>query len=150
MDATANLLTNAERLSPYREIPNVFSEAVQQMALDSIRTNETSSSNGHASNGNADNGNSTVNNLNSPEINATNYRNNPFMGIPPQQRLFGDDPGANSAQSGSHSSHVMFNQPVPVDHGNSGEATRTGGVRRQGRQAHGASSAPASVDGGKF
>lgn len=128
----------------------MFSEAVQQMALDSIRTNETSSNNGYASNENAENGNSTVNNLNSPEINATNYRNNPFMGIPLQQRLFGDDPGANSAQSGSHSSHILFNQPVNVNHGNSGEITRTGGVRSQGRQIHGASSAPASVDGGNI
>lgn len=136
VDATANLLANAERLSPYRDIPNVFSEAVQQMALESVRTNETIS--------HTRNPNERVD-QNSADSHAINYANNPFMAIPPQQRLFADNPGANSGQS---SSHILFNQPVPVQHGNSGELTRIG-ARNQGRQVQGASSAPASINGGK-
>ena len=140
VDATANLLANAERLSPYREIPNVFPEAVQQMVLDSVRTNEMDLNTGDPS---------ERTNQNGSDNHASNYSSNPFMDIPPQQRLFADNPSASSVQHGHQSaSHILFNQSVPVHHGNSEEAIRNSGGRNQGRQLQGASSAPASIDGG--
>ena len=150
INATANLLANAERLSPYRDIPNVFSEAAQQLELDSVRTNETTNTD-NSNNGHNVYYQNSENRGGSPSYN--NY--NPFVQIPPQQRLFADTPGTGSAHHGNtvhhggqSSSHILFNQSVPVHHGNSGEATRNAGGRHQGRQLQGASSAPASVDGG--
>ena len=134
MDATANLIANAERLSPYREIPNVFPEAIQHMVLDSVRTNEVDDS-GEGAN----------------QDGPSNYANNPFMEIPQQQRLFTDNPSASSVHNGQQStSHILYNQSGQVHHGNAGEAARNPGGRVQGRQLQGASSAPASIDGGKL
>ena len=137
VDATANLIANAERLSPYREIPNMFPEAIQHMVLDSVRTNEMDDSGEGA-------------NQDGSQNYASNYANNPFMEIPPQQRLFTDNPSASSVHHGHQStSHILYNQSGQVHHGNAGEATRNPGSRVQGRQLQGASSAPASIDGGK-
>ena len=137
MDATANLLANAERLSPYREIPNVFPQAIEHMVLNSVRTNEMEDSGVGA-------------NQDASQNLASDYTNNPFMEIPPQQRLFADNPSASSDQHGNQSSsHLLFNQPRQMHHGNAREATRNIGGSIQGRQLQGASSAPASIDGGK-
>ena len=135
MDAAANLLANAERLSPYREIPNVFPQAIEHMVLNSVRTNEMEDSGVGA-------------NQDASQNHACDYTNNPFMEIPPQQRLFADNPSASSDQHGNQSSsHILFNQPRQMHH--AGEITRNAEARIQGRQLQGASSAPASIDGGK-
>ena len=152
INATANLLANAERISPYREIPNVFSEAAQQLALDSVRTDEMYHTETHGSNRTLHQQNPSENDVNNLSYNS--YMSNPLAEVPQGQRLFADTPQSNSVAHGrtvhnntQSSSHLLFNQSV---HGRQGENTRNAGGRHQGRQLHGASSAPASVDGGKF
>ena len=90
-DATATLLSNMERLSPYREIPNVFAETAHQpMALDSVRSGDTGG-------------------------NAEGQRSLSLGGavadIPPEQRLFAD------SGTGS-SSHIIFDQSQNMQRGN--------------------------------
>ncbi|XP_060607453.1 uncharacterized protein LOC132759651 isoform X2 [Ruditapes philippinarum] len=96
-DATATLLANMERLSPYRELPNVFAEtASQPLPLDSVRSGDSGR-------------------------NAESQRSLSLGGtvpdIPPEQRLFAD------SGTGS-SSHIIFDQSQTMARGkNSGQSS---------------------------
>lgn len=124
-NATAALLSNAERLSPYREIPNIFTEsATQQMTVESVRSDDINSEGIGHSQGQGQSSGSRIRPF--AEV---------FADIPPQQRLF----GAGNTES---SSHIMFQQPSGNRGGNS--------QINQGRQPTSIASAPASMNGGMY
>ncbi|XP_045216191.2 uncharacterized protein LOC123566297 isoform X2 [Mercenaria mercenaria] len=94
-DVTAALLSNMERLSPCREMPNVFADAAsQQLILDSVRSEDAGRN---------------------PESQRSRSLGGAVADIPPEQRLFAD------SGTGS-SSHIVFDSSQNVPRGsNSGQ-----------------------------
>lgn len=117
-DATSTLLSNMERLSPYREMPNVFADAAShQMVLDSVRSEEVGRYN---------------------EVQRSRSLGGIVADIPPEQRLF-----ANPGTGTSSSSHIIFDASQNMSRGsNSGQPSL-----KERRQQQLVSSAPASNAG---
>ena len=141
-DTTANLLSNAQRLEQYSEIPNVFLEAQQNgnhntesVVLDSYRTEESSQS---------------ADRLNIRPSNEVNH-SNVFADIPPHQRLFSTSGADLQSQNAHAGSHFMFDPTQTVVAGSSvhrGHNSRNNVYK--GRPKNSISSAPPAVEGGLY
>lgn len=120
-DITDTLLTNAERLSPYRAIPNIFTDVTTRQTLSEAVTSEDAQRNLEDQRSNLHHGSQR-----------SNVQYGVFADVPPEQRLF------------ASGSHIMFDPSQQRSTGNNSEYNSN----QDHQHIHqSVSSAPASVNG---